>query len=538
MKKLVELKFEDLTIEQKLGMVVCGTLLPVRDSEVDKYGTFEENIEFVVELIKKHSLGAVWIDAGRTLKHPEIMARVREAADYPILIFTDAERGIGEYKIGSHNAMGIADSEELAYAFGKVVGATARKLGYNVVCNPLLDMTDFHSACGGPNRYIGSDKYRVAALAGAEAEGMHDGGVLTVAKHYPGINTAIDSHMAPDVCNDSIERIIDYNLYPYVELSKRGLIDGIMKGHHTLPSIDADYPVSVSMKATELIRGLGFDGFMITDALDMMGLRAKYGDTSLKGRAIAGGNEFALPWFSAKKAYFDMVECYNAGMIPDEILDAAVKRVLAAQHKAMLIEDNAESLTDEDIENFKKINTCSVYSMSDEGVFNFISREGKHYFALMVPNQAQTTDDGKLVDEKFTHKWYTPGLIVKKIKELFPNSECRVIYEHPTQRQNADVLSYSLGCEDVVFITYGACAPSEGSDKFTPRLLALMQAMQMTDRLTTMLFFGNPFVMEDAPHIKRRLIGTASMGSMEVALDILAGKGEALGKPTYNVKLK
>ena len=48
MKKLTELKLEELSVEQKLGMVVCGTLLPVRESEVDKYGTFEENVDFVV----------------------------------------------------------------------------------------------------------------------------------------------------------------------------------------------------------------------------------------------------------------------------------------------------------------------------------------------------------------------------------------------------------------------------------------------------------------------------------------------------------
>ena len=539
MKELTELKFEDLSIDQKLGMVVCGTLLPVRESEVALYGTFEENIDFVIELIKNHSLGAVWIDSGLTLRRPDIMARVREAADYPILIFTDAERGIGENRIGSQNAIGIADSEELAYAFGKVTAVTARKLGYNVVCNPLLDMTDFSASCGGPCRYIGSDKVRVTELAAAEARGMHDGGVLTVAKHYPGTNERMDSHMAPDATNIPIDKIINYNLYPYVQLSKENLIDGIMKGHHSVLSIDEEYPVSVSMKATELIRNLGFDGFMITDALDMMGLRAKYGDTKLKGLSIAGGNEFALPWFSARKAYWDMVECYKSGMITDERLDDAVRRVLKAQHKAnVMCESCTTELKSEDYENLHKINLSSVYSMSDEGVDNSISRDGKHYFAVMVPNQAAVTDDGKLVDESFSQRWYTPAKTVEKIKELFPNSECRVIYEHPTPRQNADVLSYSLGCKEVIFIAYGDAAPSAGSDRFTPRLLALMEAMQMTGRLTTMLYFGNPFVMEDVPHIKRRLIGTLAQGSIDVALDILAGKGEALGTPTYKINLK
>lgn len=539
MKKLTELNFEELTVEQKLGMVTVGTLLEVRESEVDKYGTFEENIAFVVELIKKHSLGAVWIPFSLLDKYPDLMPRIHEAADYPILIFTDAEMGITQYKIGAHNAIGIANSEQLAYTFGKVTAATARKLGYNVVCDPVLDITDFSSACGGPNRCIGSDKYRVTELAKAVARGMHDGGVLTVAKHYPGIQKAFDSHMTPFICNESLEKLIDCNFYPYVELARDGLLDGVMKQHADVPSIDPDFAASISMKASNLLRDLGFDGFFISDALDMMGLRARYGDTAMKGLAIAGGNELALPWFSARKAYWDMVECYKNGMFTDERLDDAVRLVLAAQHKANVMnETELEDVTQEDIDNFNKINFSSVYSASDDGVSNSISREGKHYFAVMVSNQAAVTDDGRLVNENFTERSYAAGKTVKKIKELFPNSECRVIYEHPTARQNADVLSYSLGCEEVVFVTYGDAPPSSGSDRFTPRFLALMEAMQVTGRLTTMLYFGNPFVMEDAPHIKRRLIGAFSQGSVDVALEILAGLSEPMGAPTYDVKLK
>ena len=151
MKKLKELKFEELSTEQKLGMVMAGIIRPIRCE--DKYETFDENLEFVLNLIRSHSLGAVWVPQstltgvkGFCDPHPDVIERVREAADYPILIFTDAESGIGEHMVGRHNAIGVADSEELAYTFGKVTAATARKKGYNVVCDPVLDMVkEVHS---------------------------------------------------------------------------------------------------------------------------------------------------------------------------------------------------------------------------------------------------------------------------------------------------------------------------------------------------------------------------------------------------------
>ena len=169
MKELKELRFEDLNTDQKIGMVMAAIVNSPRPQDRDKYGTFQSNFDFVIELIKNHSLGAVWVTPTMLDYFPEVMPRLKEAADYPLLIFTDAENGFGDYKIGRHNALGVADSEELAYVFGKVTAIEARKKGYNVVCDPVIDMTDWSAPCGAPNRSMGSDKYRVTALAAAEA---------------------------------------------------------------------------------------------------------------------------------------------------------------------------------------------------------------------------------------------------------------------------------------------------------------------------------------------------------------------------------
>jgi len=89
MKELKELKFEELTLRQKLGMVMAGIVRPIRCE--DKYESFDENLEFVLDLIKKHSIGAVWVPVSTLDTHPEVMQKIHGAADYPLLIFTDAE---------------------------------------------------------------------------------------------------------------------------------------------------------------------------------------------------------------------------------------------------------------------------------------------------------------------------------------------------------------------------------------------------------------------------------------------------------------
>ena len=95
--------------------------------------------------------------------------------------------------------------------------------------------------CGMNTRCIGNDKEKVARLAAAEIRGMHDGGLLSVCKHYPGQSSKEpcgDSHMAETCVTDSLEDIMNVNLYPYKYLIDRGLLDGIMTTHCRFTSVD------------------------------------------------------------------------------------------------------------------------------------------------------------------------------------------------------------------------------------------------------------------------------------------------------------
>ena len=132
MKKLTEIKFEELTTKQKLSMVHAAYI---------SGKSAEEEKEYIFDLIRNRALGAVWIQ-WNTDRAQENINKVREIADYPILIITDAESGLGDYLVGRHNAIGCTGKEEYAYAFGKAVGVTAGNMGYNVVCNPVLDIKE------------------------------------------------------------------------------------------------------------------------------------------------------------------------------------------------------------------------------------------------------------------------------------------------------------------------------------------------------------------------------------------------------------
>ena len=524
-----ELNFEELTLRQKLGMTLTAFL--------NSWQKSEDNEEFIFELIRERALGAVWIQQGAR-DAEEMLKRVKETADYPILIVTDAESGITchgkNYLVGRHSAIANTGDESYAYAFGKVLGTIAHKMGYNIICNPLLDMIKGHI------RSLGTDKEKVAALAVAEAQGMHDGGVLTIGKHYPGGNNPyeIDPHMTPSVTYQTKQELVDGALYPYRKLMEKDLLDGVMSEHKRYMNIDPDRVASMSKPMIDIIRELGFEGIVMTDALCMMGIRALYSDVEAKGYAIAAGNDTVLPFFAdSRKDFAELCEAYDTGLIADDALDAAVKRVLATQHKTLSLADDAE-ISDEEMKKFFDIDRIGVFEKTDDGVSKSISRDGKHYFAVMVRSEMQLGADGKIDVDTFSSSWYYPSKIEARIKELFPNSTVQFFHEFPLQSQNVSILTNSLGCDETIFLTFTEPLSFTGKEYLTRRLLTLITAMQQTNRVSTVIHFGNPCVLEELPHIPRLIVGGVSEKSVEASLEVLSGKCIAKGILNCDVDLK
>ena len=527
-----ELVFEELSLKQKIGM----TLIALLSNNNER----EEVVDYVVDLIKNHSLGGVWVDPG-SKRFEENMRRVKEAADYPIPIFTDAGRGLGKYRMAGQIALGYTDSEELAYTFGKVNAINARKMGFSVVCCPVLDMVKTNWTCGGVDRALGSDKQRVTALAAAMVRGMHDGGVLSVCKHYPGQGESgqyIDSHMAENLSFMTKEQLLDYNLYPYVELNKMGLLDGIMTAHLKCQNIDPDFPASLSKKVIDIIRDCGFEGFALSDGLCMMGVVAKFGRWAPIPMSVEAGNDFALPFINENDLCYDaLVEGYENGTLSEERLNKAVKRVLATHHKVAMLDTSAE-ITPEDEEKFARIDRDSIIEICDEGIPKALDRNGKYYFTILTEGSVDLNDSTKKIAvDTFYRKWFDPFKVADKLRELFPNSEVGTIPEFPTPNESQRIFNRSYGYE-TVFITNFSFKAYAGTEEFTPRIRSVFKAMQVSDRISTIVHFGNPYLLEDLPHIPRKIIGCCSEESVNHGLDVLAGELEARGTLNHNVKLK
>ena len=127
MKK--ELVFEELTLDQKLGMVLCTNF----SAEAT-----DEGIERILKMIREHRLGAVYVG---TKRREEFLKLVHEVADYPILALTGNEAGIEPHVYPCARALGASGyDEKAAYIFGKIIGHDWRRVGVNMVNSPVVDI--------------------------------------------------------------------------------------------------------------------------------------------------------------------------------------------------------------------------------------------------------------------------------------------------------------------------------------------------------------------------------------------------------------
>jgi hypothetical protein len=390
-------------------------------------------------------------------------------------------------------------------------------------------------------RSIAGNKHEVTRLAAAIARGIHDAGVLTVAKHYPGkteLGRYIDSHMAETLSYMSREELINENLYPYIKLNEMGLIDAIMTGHKRFVNIDGDYPASLSEKVIGIFRDLGFDGVALTDALMMMGIVAKFGEKKPIPMSVGNGNDLSLPFtpnieFTMNALY----EGYEEGLISDERLDEAVRRVLEAQHKVFTAQPKFTELTDEDLELFERISSDSIYERCDPDIPKALDKDGKYYFVIMTESRIYLDSDKAPEVDTFSNKWFNPYDVAEKLRATFKNSVVGTISEFPSPDETNKFMKVSGGYE-VVFITYINSRAYCGTEEFTPRISSIITAMQVSSRISTILHFGNPFVLEELPHIPRVIIGCSSAKSVSYGLDVLAGDLDPRGVMTYDVNLK
>jgi beta-glucosidase-like glycosyl hydrolase/CubicO group peptidase (beta-lactamase class C family) len=277
-----------LTLDERIAQLMMIAVYPKRN---------EASKKTVLDRIKKYKPGGIIIMQGTPVKTAKWINEFQAASETPILIATDAEWGLAmrtdsTMRYPYAQAIGAIQDSTYIYQMGRDFGNQLKQIGIQMNFAPVADVNT------NPNnpvinfRSFGEDKKNVAQKTWMIAKGMQDVGVIPIAKHFPGHgDTKTDSHKALPLIEHSKKRMDEIESYPFRYLSEKGIC-GVMSAHLNVPSLDdSGRPSSVSKKIITgyLKNEIGFKGFVVSDAMNMKGVRDKVKNTELE--AIKAGND-------------------------------------------------------------------------------------------------------------------------------------------------------------------------------------------------------------------------------------------------------
>jgi beta-N-acetylhexosaminidase len=193
-------------------------------------------------------------------------------------------------------ALGVVDDLELTYQVASSIAADLVANGVNYNLAPSVDVNSDPDNPVIGVRSFGSDPARVAAHGVAYIKGMQDVGIATAAKHFPGHGaTVADSHHALPTIDADLSTFRRRELPPFVAAIEAGATS-VMTSHVVFTALDPDEPATLSRRILHrlLREELGYDGVLVTDALDMQGASGRYGIAGAAVRAFLAGADLLL----------------------------------------------------------------------------------------------------------------------------------------------------------------------------------------------------------------------------------------------------
>ncbi len=341
----------NFTLDQKIGQLFMVSAVSDEklNEELMQKKPYRMDKEYIKELIRKYHIGGIiYMGVSSPEKQAELTAYYQSISTTPLLIGQDLEPGrlmsarfptIAPFP--SAMALGTIKDEQIIYNIGKEIGTFCKTVGVNINFAPVADVNNNPNNIVIGDRSFGENPDHVAQKATAFMRGLQDAGILACAKHFPGHgDTDVDSHKEKVKILHNIKRLYNVELHPFKQLIKNG-VDAIMIAHLCVPALEPekDKPTSLSYNViTNLLRNeLGFEGLIITDALDMQGVRVTHqpGETEL--RALLAGNDILLCPVDIPETVDLIKQALANGSLSYEILDQHVLKILLAKEQVTLL---------------------------------------------------------------------------------------------------------------------------------------------------------------------------------------------------------
>ncbi|MFN3951979.1 MAG: glycoside hydrolase family 3 N-terminal domain-containing protein [Thermaurantimonas sp.] len=320
-----------MTLDQKIGQLYMVAAYSNKD---------EKHLRELRNLVDRYHIGGLIFFQGTPSKQVEMTNTLQSISKIPLMIAMDAEWGPSMRlkmleSLPWAMTIGATDDTLVAFEVGREIARQCRRLGVHINFGPVADInTNPKNPIIGA-RSFGEDADLVIRMSTSYVHGLQRLRVLACAKHFPGHgDTKDDSHLTLPQVEHPFDRLQQIELRPFKALTSAG-VGSVMIAHLNVPALDASgLPSSLSGRITSdlLIRDIGFDGLIFTDAMNMKGVATYKGQEYTDLMAVLAGADVVLMSQDVVAGISAIKKAVESGRLPVDVLNLKVRKILQAKY--------------------------------------------------------------------------------------------------------------------------------------------------------------------------------------------------------------
>lgn len=538
--------FKQMTIEQKLGQMIC-----IRASG------YEDQVRSKLEDGIIGAAGAVLF--AKCKKDPATLVPVMNEyisrSPVPLLFYLDAESGIhSSLNCGTPfpnmMALGATFSADLAYRMGYAIAKEARTMGFSMVGNPVLDVNSNPRNPIINTRALSDRVEHIIELADAFVQGTQDAGVIPNGKHYPGHgDTEEDSHISMPTVKHAHDYLMEVELKPFRELIRKGMT-GIMTAHILYPALtpkeEGEVPATLSRAIiTDLLRGqFGFEGLIISDSLTMKSVKDYYGIERAAVMAVQAGNDVLLQDYNSDPAitFRALRDAVKDGKIPEAQIDDSVQRILAMKERFGMLEKKLIDLEEarmilacpEHMETARNIAQQSVTILEAKQLPLPAHSGGK---VLLIATVSE--DEGKGIQDMDGKVARKSGYLWQQVKKHAPHTELCIVHEEPQEEEisRIETLLKEKEYDQVIYAAFvRVLSYKPGSGTIPQAQFMFIRRIHEQAPSFTFVIFGSPYILQQLDRFDNCICAYSDCDySIEAAVEVAYGKIKPAGRLPVSV---
>jgi len=450
-------------------------------------------------------------------------------AEVPLLIASDFEGGLGTriddvLEFPHAMALGAATNSQNAYDMGKAIAVESKLMGVHQIFAPVADINNNELNPVINIRSFSESKYTVSEFVSSFILGTKQANVIATVKHFPGHgNTEIDSHTELPTIRGSKDHLFEYELYPFINAIESG-VQSIMVGHLQVPAYDI-LPASLSkiIITNLLIDTLGFDGLIITDAMNMEAINKYFTHEEYIMLAVNAGNDIILMPPEPINAINTIYNAVLSGEITEERINNSVRKILAAKRWLKIDEIDLRDVPSviNEIQNnahiqlAKKIAQNSITLLKNNKNILPIDPAKYQNIACVTVTDGNGGETAKYFNDILNRRW-------GNVKSFLITNKTR-------NRGFGSALASLIKSDLIILPVFMEVEAQEGKEKIRKEQMKFIKKVINLRAPVVIISFKNPYLLNLIPNT-RTYLNTYSYSSQDASLKALCGEIDIKGK--------